>query len=102
MTATDRRLVPEGWAPKPGYKVRINPETNPAPDAPPPPPGVWWVVDRAPEGGAWWVMPADGESRVWGVVAMAGRARDSWPAGWPAQSVQARRLVPASMAVPLC
>lgn len=96
MTA-DRRLLPEGWKPKPGGRVRILPRTGAAADEPSPPPGVWWVVDRAPEPTHWWVMPDDGEAKVWAAVQRARRA--DMPVGWPAQSVPARRLTPARTAV---
>jgi len=92
-----RRLLPEGWAPRPGGHVRILPDAKAAADAPPPPPGIWWVVDRAPDATHWWVMPHDGEAKVWATAMRAGRRE--MPVGWPAQSVPSRRLTPARTAV---
>lgn len=94
---TDRRLVPEGWAPRPGAHVRILPDPKAAPDVPPPPPGVWWVVDRAPEPTHWWVMPKDAEAKAWAVVDLD--RRSAMPVGWPAQAVPSRHLTPARTAV---
>ena len=90
---TDHRaLLPEGWAPKPGGHVRIVADPKAAADVPPPPAGIWWVVDRAPEPRTWWVKAHDGDAKTWatdhpgdvisGCVAVSGR--------W---------LVPASTAV---
>lgn len=95
----DRRLLPEGWAPRPGGHVRVLPDPKAAPDAPAPPDGVWWVVDRAPDPQHWWVMPKDEEAKTWTVLQRAGRSKDVLPVGWPAQSISARRLMPASTAV---
>lgn len=92
----DRALRPTDWAPKPGSRVLILPPVKAPADAPPPPPGVWWVVDRAPEPSCWWVMPHDGEAKVWTVVQRAGRAE--MPVGWPAQQVSSQRLFPAALA----
>jgi hypothetical protein len=93
----DPALRPEGWSPKPGSRVVVLPETKAAADVPPPPPGVWVVIDRAPEATAWWVQPADGESRAWAVASMAGRPRQAWPTGWPCQAIGSRRLFPAAL-----
>lgn len=93
----DPALRPTDWQPKPGSRVVILPETKAAADAPAPPPGVWVVIDRSPEPSHWWVMPHDGESRVWATVGVAGRRRDEWPAGWPGQQVNSRRLYPAGL-----
>jgi hypothetical protein len=105
VSLLDVALRPEGWAPKPGSRVVLLPATNPAPDAPPPPPGVWVVIDRAPEPRCWWLMPHDGESKAWSVASMGGRARDQWPAGWPGIAVSSLRLFPAALvqkALPGC
>lgn len=93
----DPALRPEGWAPQSGSRVVLLPETNPPADAPEPPPGVWVVIDRAPEPRHWWAQPDDGESRAWAVAAMAGRARDTWPVGWPARSWSSLRMFPAAL-----
>lgn len=61
----DRRLLPEGWKPRPGAHVRLLPNPKAAPDEPPPPVGVWWVVDRAPFPRCWWVQPYDDEAWAW-------------------------------------
>lgn len=99
----DPALRPEGWAPKAGSRVVILPATGAAADEPPPPSGVWVVIDRAPEPTCWWVMPQDGDAKVWATVARAGRA--DMPAGWPGQQVTSRRLFPAALvqrALPGC
>jgi anti-sigma factor RsiW len=100
----DAALRPEGWAPKPGSRVVILARPGAPADEPPPPPGVWVVIDRAPEPRAWWVMPHDGEAKVWAVVARAGRT-GGMPAGWPGQQVPSTRLFPAGLvqkALPGC
>lgn len=102
----DPALRPEGWAPKPGSRVVLLARKGAPPDEAPPPPGVWVVIDRAPEGtGYWWVMPHDGEAKTWAVVARAGRAKGSMPAGWPGQQFPSTRLFPAGLvqaALPGC
>lgn len=95
----DRSLLPEGWRPRTGGHVRILGRPNAAPDEPLPPPGVWWVVDRAPEPQTWWVHPLDAAAHLWVAEQAAGRARSALPVGWPAQAVPGRRLAPASTAV---
>lgn len=106
MTATiDAALRPEGWVPKPGSRVIVLARQGAPADEPPPPPGIWVVIDRAPEARCWWLMPHDGEAKVWTVVAMAGRAREQWPAGWPGQQIPSTRLFPAALvqkALPGC
>jgi hypothetical protein len=92
----DAGLRPEGWAPKPGSHVVILARPGAPADEPPPPSGVWVVIDRAPEPRAWWVMPHDGEAKVWAVVARAGRVGGT-PAGWPGQQVSSTRLFPAAL-----
>jgi hypothetical protein len=92
VTATDdRRLLPEGWAPRPGARVRILPDPKAADDVPPP--GVWYVVDRAPEVGHWWVWTSDHESREW-AAASEYNHRLSRSLSYPS-----RRLTPAQTAV---
>lgn len=81
------RLVPAGWAPRPGYTVQL----CDAPDSPGPP-GRWYVIDRSPDG--WWIRPADEAARCWaamvpgqmlqGCLTMDGR-----------RGVPGRRMVPA-------
>lgn len=91
-------LKPAGWVPKRGSRVIVLPDPKALPDAPEPPAGRWWVLDKGDEDtGFWWVMPDDGESRVWATVAVAGRHRDEWPKGWPGIQVHARRLFPAGL-----
>jgi hypothetical protein len=93
MTSAERRLVPDGWAPRPGGHVRLLPDPKAAPDVPPPPPGVWWVVDRAPEATHWWVYPWDAEAKVWaGLTEVNRRIARSL-------SMPSRLLTPARTAV---
>lgn len=83
MSEDPRALNPIGWAPKPGGHVRIAADPKAAPDVPPPPAGVWVVIDRAPEARTWWVQARDEDAKAWaaahrgdvvsGCVAVAGR-----------------------------
>lgn len=93
MTADNRLLIPEGWAPRPGARVRILPNPKAAPDEPPPPAGVWWVIDRAPGATEWWVLPHDDTARAWS------SARPPHPTFGRALALGYRRLTPASTAM---
>lgn len=53
-----RKLIPDDWAPARGAHVTL----LPAPDSAAPP-GVWRILDRAPDG--WWIQPADAAARGW-------------------------------------
>lgn len=64
------QLLPEGWKPKRGSVVHVEPSK----DDPAPPHGVWKILDRAPGAGSWWLQPVDDAARDW-----AGR--------WPGQVV---------------
>jgi len=90
---SDRRLLPEGWAPRPGGHVRILQDPKAAPDVPPPPPGVWFVVDRAPAATSWWVYPYDAEAKAW-----ASETDVNWRAS-RTMAVPSRFLTPARTAV---
>lgn len=81
-------LVPEGWKPKPGARVRVLPSK----DVPHPPSGVWRVIDRGPSTNGWWLMPVD-------------QAAKDWAAHWPNAITQGcieiagRLLAPPAKAV---
>lgn len=65
MSRADQ-LLPEGWRPKVGSTVHVEPSK----DEPAPPHGVWKVVSGAPGAGMWWLLPVDDAARTW---------RDRWP-----------------------
>lgn len=54
-----------GWRPKPGSRVRLRPLPKQPPDVPPPPSGVWTILDRAPGHMQWWVQATDLEAKAW-------------------------------------
>jgi hypothetical protein len=89
-----RSLLPEGWAPHQGGHVRIVADPKAPADAAPPPAGIWWVVDRAPEAHMWWLRASDDDALA-------------WVADHPGEVVQGcvqtsgRWLIPASTAVAL-
>jgi hypothetical protein len=53
------------WRPTIGARVRVTPRPKAPDDEPPPPLGVWRILDRAPERGTWWLQAADSEARLW-------------------------------------
>jgi hypothetical protein len=60
VTATrSSMLVPEDWNPRRGNRVSLLPTK----DDPRPAPGVWFVLDRAPDGR--WLQPHDEAARTW-------------------------------------
>jgi hypothetical protein len=81
-------LVPDGWKPKPGARVTVQPSK----DMPQPPGGVWKVLDRGPSSNGWWLMPSDETAKA-------------WAKHWPNQltqgciEVNGRLLVPPGRAV---
>jgi hypothetical protein len=87
-------LRPEGWAPRPGARVRILPDPKAAPDVPPPPAGVWYVVDRAPESTHWWLWPSDPEAKAWASASPSNAVLSK------NLSMPSRRLLPTSVAYP--
>lgn len=55
----------ERWKPTRGARVRIAPRKRAAPDEPPPPAGVWYVIERGPNPLTWWVQATDLEAKHW-------------------------------------
>lgn len=55
------QLLPEGWKPKLGSTVTVEPSK----DEPYPPAGNWKLVSAAPGTGMWWLLPVDAPAREW-------------------------------------
>lgn len=53
------------WRPTRGARVRIRPRPHAPDDEPPPPAGVWYVIDRGPQPMTWWVKAVDLEAQAW-------------------------------------